>query len=78
MSLEMSLVANVFRITGRTVADDTGLVSDFDINFHWSQEPPPGSPQADTNAPLFGAIREQLGLRLSRMSHRGSDSELTH
>jgi uncharacterized protein (TIGR03435 family) len=69
------LAAFLGKITGRTVTDDTGLVGDFDINLRWAQESPPGPPQADTDAPsLFGALREQLGLRLD--TRRGSVSML--
>jgi uncharacterized protein (TIGR03435 family) len=72
----MIAFVNVFsQITGKTVADRTGLTGLFEADLQWTPDAPPvssalpGTPETaqayDPNGPSFPtALREQLGLRL--------------
>ena len=56
------LAAQLTRVAGRTVTDETGLEGGFDFNLEWTPEE---TPTDLASAPsLFTAIQEQLGLRL--------------
>lgn len=49
------------QLTGRFVADSSGLAGTFDLDLHWAPDSP-----GSTDAPsLFTALQEQLGLRLT-------------
>jgi len=62
------LAAQLTRLVGRTVTDETGLEGGFDFNLEWTPEETP----ADlASAPaIFTAIQEQLGLRLEARKER--------
>jgi bla regulator protein blaR1 len=62
------LAAQLARLMGRTVTDETGLEGGFDFNLEWTPEETP----ADlASAPsIFTAIQEQLGLRLEARKER--------
>jgi uncharacterized protein (TIGR03435 family) len=66
--MTMARLAQTLRaIVGRVVTDETGLTGtyDFELRFAPDQQPPPGAPPVDPDAPsIFTALREQLGLRL--------------
>jgi uncharacterized protein (TIGR03435 family) len=61
------LIDRIAQLLGRTVLDETGLTGKYDIDLQWPA-PPASSPDARTRSedgsPIFGALREQLGLRL--------------
>jgi len=70
IAVPISLLARFLGQTlGRPVIDKTGLVGRYDIDLHWTPDPPQGLPsgapipQADTLS-LFTALREQMDLRL--------------
>jgi uncharacterized protein (TIGR03435 family) len=66
------LTNSLSNILGRPVVDHTGLTGNFDINLTWTPEQmaPPFPVTAEPTAapaegaPIFTAIREQLGLKL--------------
>lgn len=49
------------QVTGRVVIDATGAQGNFDMDLRWSAEADPGASDAPS---IFGAVQEQLGLRL--------------
>jgi uncharacterized protein (TIGR03435 family) len=55
-------------LTGRPVADRTGLAGTFDFDLQWTSGPvapaPGTSPLPDDGPSIFAALQEQLGLRL--------------
>ena len=55
-------------LTGRPVADRTGLTGTFDFDLQWTSGPvapaPGASPPPDDGPSIFAALQEQLGLRL--------------
>jgi uncharacterized protein (TIGR03435 family) len=55
-------------LTGRPVANRTGLAGTFDFDLQWTSGPvapaPGASPLADDGPSIFAALQEQLGLRL--------------
>jgi uncharacterized protein (TIGR03435 family) len=61
-------------LTGRPVANRTGLAGTFDFDLQWTSGPvaqaPGATPQPDDGPSIFAALQEQLGLRLE--SSRGS------
>jgi uncharacterized protein (TIGR03435 family) len=62
------LAAQLTRLVGRTVTDETGLEGGFDFNLEWTPEETP----ADlASAPsIFTAIQEQLGLKMEARKER--------
>ena len=65
----MQQFTNVLQaLTGRPVADRTGLTGTFDFDLQWTSglvAPAPGaSPPPDDGPSIFAALQEQLGLRL--------------
>jgi uncharacterized protein (TIGR03435 family) len=56
------LAAQLTRVAGRIVTDETGLEGGFDFNLEWTPEESPTDLAAAPS--LFTAIQEQLGLRL--------------
>jgi uncharacterized protein (TIGR03435 family) len=72
------LARQLAQVLGRDVIDKTGLAGNFDFELAWTPEPGQGGgsslggpqttgpmPAADLSGPsLFGALQEQLGLRL--------------
>jgi uncharacterized protein (TIGR03435 family) len=71
------LIPTLMQVLGRTVADKTGLIGNFDIMFEWIPDAGRGgrngrgdSSLADSSGPsIFTLIQEQLGLKL--VSERG-------
>ncbi len=55
------LAANLSSQLGRTVTDSTGLKGKYDFTLSWVR----GGPDADSGPTLFGAVQEQLGLKLT-------------
>ena len=55
-------------LTGRPVADRSGLTGAFDFDLQWTNgpvAPAAGAPAPPDDGPsIFGALQEQLGLRL--------------
>jgi len=55
-------------LTGRPVANRTGLLGAFDFDLQWTSGPvapaPGASPLPDDGPSIFAAVQEQLGLRL--------------
>lgn len=61
---------------GQTVADGTGVKGFFDVNLEWTPDesqpvvtkpgvfPPPAAPAESTGPSIFGALQEQMGLKL--------------
>jgi uncharacterized protein (TIGR03435 family) len=70
------LAAQLTRLVGRTVTDETGLEGGFDFNLEWTPEETP----ADlASAPsIFTAIQEQLGLRLEARKERSQIIVIDH
>jgi uncharacterized protein (TIGR03435 family) len=70
--ITMSLfAANLSKYLGRAVVDKTGLDSAYEISLKWTPDetqafsPPTGPAAVDASEPsIFGAVQEQLGLRL--------------
>jgi uncharacterized protein (TIGR03435 family) len=62
-SLADRLSGPVFRL-GRPVLDRTGITGVFDFTLHWAPEDAP--PEGRSDASIFVALQEQLGLRLER------------
>jgi uncharacterized protein (TIGR03435 family) len=66
----MQALSNVLQaLTGRPVADDTGLTGAFDFDLQWTSGPvaPDAAgpaPPPDDGPSIFVALQEQLGLRL--------------
>jgi len=65
----MQELSNVLQaLTGRPVADRTGLTGAFDFDLQWTNgpvAPAAGAPAPPDDGPsIFGALQEQLGLRL--------------
>jgi uncharacterized protein (TIGR03435 family) len=54
----MDKLAAELILTGRLVVDHTGLTGGFDMDMKWTPD------ELGTNADLFGALQEQLGLKL--------------
>jgi uncharacterized protein (TIGR03435 family) len=54
----MDKLAAELILTGRLVVDRTGLTGGFDMDLQWAPD------ELGTNADLFGALQEQLGLKL--------------
>jgi uncharacterized protein (TIGR03435 family) len=54
----MEKLAAELILTGRLVVDRTGLTGGFDMDMKWTPD------ELGTNADLFGALQEQLGLKL--------------
>jgi uncharacterized protein (TIGR03435 family) len=63
-----SLLNSLKGATGRPVLDKTGLIGKYDISLHWTPDPGPTSPDSapadDTGPTIFGALEDQLGLKL--------------
>jgi bla regulator protein BlaR1 len=60
-ALSMAEIAKLLtRELGRTVLDKTGLTGNYDFTLHWT----PANQSQSSQAPLFTALQEQLGLRL--------------
>ena len=60
-----TLAGSLSQRAGRAVVDKTGLTAKYDFTLQWSTEKgaQPGN-RGYSNAPLFTAIQEQLGLKL--------------
>lgn len=54
----MERLAAELNVVGRLVVDRTGLTGIFDMDVQWTPD------EQGTNADLFTALREQLGLEL--------------
>ena len=64
-----NFVRNLGGMTGRFVIDKTGLTGPYDLDLQWTPDPAAAGPGQGPPAPgdgasLFGAIQEQLGLKL--------------
>jgi uncharacterized protein (TIGR03435 family) len=63
-----SLLNSIKGATGRPVLDKTGLTGKYDISLHWTPDPGPSSPDSappdDAGPTIFGALEDQLGLKL--------------
>ncbi len=54
---------------GRTIVDQTGLTSHYDIDLSWTPDRTPGSNTPDSGGPsIFTALEEQLGLKLKAIA----------
>ena len=65
----MQQLADVLQVlSGRPVANRTGLAGTFDFDLQWTSGPvapaPGANPPADDGPSIFAALQEQLGLRL--------------
>ena len=65
----MQQLADVLQVlSGRPVANRTGLGGTFDFDLQWTSGPvapaPGANPLADDGPSIFAALQEQLGLRL--------------
>jgi uncharacterized protein (TIGR03435 family) len=65
----MQQLADVLEVlSGRPVANRTGLAGTFDFDLQWTSGPvapaPGANPPADDGPSIFAALQEQLGLRL--------------
>jgi bla regulator protein blaR1 len=63
--ISLAQFANLLSLD-RPVVDRTGLAGNFDITLTWAPDAPAAAPNADeaSDATIFTAVREQLGLRL--------------
>jgi uncharacterized protein (TIGR03435 family) len=63
-----SLLNSIKGAAGRPVLDKTGLTGKYDITLRWAPDPGPSSPDSappdDTLPTIFGALEDQLGLKL--------------
>jgi uncharacterized protein (TIGR03435 family) len=57
--ISMERLAAELNVTGRVVVDRTGLTGLFDLDVEWTPD------EEGTNADLFRALRDQLGLKLA-------------